>query len=290
VCIAGLGLWYAFAKGHRRAGLVTATLGVAWTCVALLVVVPVFSGDESVFYGAYEAVGGSPTGIVRTIFTDPTTILGAVTESRDLLYVALLAVPLAGAFLLAPGLAAVALPQLLANVLAGIDWTTDPHAHYVAGIIPFLFAAIAFGIGRLSVVRATRVAVLVLTLTAAAAIAGPWPGGIARTPSWEGSDAAPEALAARRAAVSLVPPGAAVSTTNRVGSYLSARRYLYSVPVIGRADWIVLDNSDPWIPDAFGGDVDLPKFDAFVERIQTSPRWNEVFEQGPVVVYRRVGS
>ena len=74
-----------------------------------------------------------------------------MTESRDLLYVALLAVPLAGAFLLAPGLAAVALPQLLANVLAGFVGTTDPHAHYVAGIIPFLFAAIAVGLGRLAV-------------------------------------------------------------------------------------------------------------------------------------------
>ena len=65
ICIAGLGLWYAFAKGRRRSGLAIASLGVAWTCVALLVVVPAFSGGESVFYGAYDSVGSSPTGIVE---------------------------------------------------------------------------------------------------------------------------------------------------------------------------------------------------------------------------------
>jgi uncharacterized membrane protein len=290
VGIAGLGLWYAFAKGRRRAGLVIAALGVAWTAFALLVVVHAFSGGESVFYGAYGDVGGSPTGIVETAFTDPTKILSAVAESRDLAYVALLAVPLAGAFLLSPGLAAVSLPQLLANLLASVDDTTDPHAHYVAGIIPFLFAAIAVGLARLSLPKANRVAALVLTFTLAASIAGPWPGSVARKPSWEGGEAAPGALAARRAAVRLIPSDAPVSSTNRLGSFLSARRYVYSVPVIGRAEWIAVDTTDPWMPGAFGGDVDVPRFSAFLERLRADPAWTKVFEQGPVVVYRRVGA
>ena len=291
VCIAGLGLWYAFAKGRRRGGLAIAALGVAWTTIALVVIVPAFSGGDSVFYGVYESVGGSPTGIVRTAITDPMAVLRETSESRDLLYVALLVVPLAGAFLLAPGLAAVSLPQLFANVLAGTAWTTDPHAHYVAGIVPFLFAAIAIGLGRLSDPRATRAAALVLTLTVAAGIAGPWPGGLARKPSWEGGEAAPEAVAARRAAVGLIPSRAAVSTTNRMGSYLSARRYVYSVPVIGDADWIAVDTSDPWLtPAPFTGDFDVTRFQAFLDRIRASSHWRRVFKEGPVEVYRRVDS
>ena len=38
--IAGLGIWYALARGHRLAGVVIAAIAVAWTAVALYVVVP----------------------------------------------------------------------------------------------------------------------------------------------------------------------------------------------------------------------------------------------------------
>ena len=57
-----------------------------------------------------------------------------------MLYVFLLAAPLGGLFVLAPGLAAVALPQLAANLLADWSSSTDPRAHYVAGVVPFLLA------------------------------------------------------------------------------------------------------------------------------------------------------
>ena len=48
---------------------------------------------------------------------------------------------------------------------------------------------------------------------------------------------------ALRSAVELVPGGAAVSATNLAGSHLSARRYVYSAPVLGRAEWVVLDTA-----------------------------------------------
>ena len=60
--VAALGLWYALARGRRRAGAVVAGAGLVWTVVALAVVVPAFYGGESPFYGDYEKVGGSPAG------------------------------------------------------------------------------------------------------------------------------------------------------------------------------------------------------------------------------------
>ena len=150
VWIAALGLWYAFARGHRKAGLTIGIVGLAWTVVAVRVVVPAFSGGSSNYYSVYDAVGGSPGGVVRTAFTDPLAILSAATHGGDVFYVTMLALPLAGVFVLAPALAAVALPQLAATLLAGFPATTDPRAHYIAGIIPFLLAATVLGLGRLS--------------------------------------------------------------------------------------------------------------------------------------------
>ena len=42
-----------------------ALLGVAWTFVAIYVVVPAFAGEDSIFFGFYDQVGGSPGGVVQ---------------------------------------------------------------------------------------------------------------------------------------------------------------------------------------------------------------------------------
>jgi uncharacterized membrane protein len=288
LALAGLGLWYALARDRRLAGFVIAVAGAAWTVVAFSVIVPAFSTGSSVFYGAYETVGGSPSGIVRTAFTDPLVIVSAATSWHDVLYVFLLAAPLGGLFVLAPGLAAVALPQLSANLLA--DWTsaTDPRAHYVAAVLPFLLAAVALGLARLSATGRLRGAVLVLTLSVVSSVmVGPWPGAIAGTPDFYRTDTSPAFLGALEHAVALVPEGAAVSATNRVASHLSARRYVYDAPVLGRSEWVVLDSSDNWVPGSWGGGDDPVALRAFRDRLERSAQWRRVFADSGVYVYRR---
>ena len=289
VVVAALGVWYAVARGRRTTGIAIAAAGVGWTFVALYAIVPQFSGGESAFYGFYEDVGGSPWGIVRTTFTDPVAILSAVGQGRDLLYVFLLGAPVAFAFLLAPGLAAVALPQLAANHLADLSSATDPHAHYVAGILPFFFAAIAVGLGRLSPTGRVRGAVLVLTLSLAATImVGPWPWAVGGSPSFYRVDTPSEHIAAVRRAVALVPGDAPVSSTNRAGSHLSARRYVYSAPVLGRAEWVVLESSDAWIPREAGGSENPEALRSFQERLEQSSEWRRIYAVDGVFVYRRM--
>jgi uncharacterized membrane protein len=293
--IAGLGIWYALARGRRRAGLTIAGLGVAWTLFALYVIVPAFSGGSSVFYGLYTEVGGSPLGIVRTTFTDPGAILSALSGSSEVLYLILLSAPLAGLFLLAPGLTAVALPQLLVNLIADADGPTDPRHHYIAGTIPFLFAAAAIGLGRLPSARRVPAAGLVLGLSVTISVLlGPWPGPIHRVPIRYQLDAPAGHVDVLRRAVALVPEGAPVSSTNKVGSHLAARRYLFSIPVTGnaeqKAEWILLDSYDLWLSHkGFPFLVDRPpaELEAFRERIERSPSWAKVFEEDGVYVFRR---
>ena len=204
----------------------------------------------------------------------------------------LLAVPLAGLFVLAPGLALVALPQLAANLLAGREHVTDPHVHYVAGIVPFLFAASAIGLARLSPTSRTRAVVVALTISVAATVAlGPWPRTVLGASDWDtlGTlDTSPEHVAALEEAVALVPADAAVSSTNRLGSHLSDRRYVYSAPLLGRAEWVVLDLADTWVPITFGGGAAPDALAAFQARIEADPDWTSVYANDGVFVYRRV--
>ena len=85
-----------------------------------------------------------------------------------------------------------------------------------------------------------------------------------------------------------MPDGAAVSTTNRLGSHLSDRRYVYSAPVLGRAEWVVLDTKDTWIPVTYGGGADLHGIAALRDRLEVDPGWRRVFSSDDVYVFRRV--
>jgi uncharacterized membrane protein len=288
--LAALGLWHWLAGGQRRAGLAITAAGMTWTLVCLLVIVPAFRSGENPFYGRYASVGGSPQGILKTVFTDPGAIVSALGTGADVSYLVLLAAPLAGAFLFGPALAAVALPQLLLNGLSDWPTTTDPRHHYVAGVIPFLFAGAIFGLARLPAARRTRAAAAIFLLsTTFAVVLGPTP--VAPGTASIGFQATlPRAhIEALRSAVSLVPEDAAVTATNRAGSHLSARRHSYSVPTVGRAKWALIDTWNAWMP-ASKGRAEGPHPEllrAFLNRIQASPRWRQVFERDGVFVFER---
>jgi uncharacterized membrane protein len=289
VVLAALGIWYALARRRRREGLVIMLAGIGWTMFALEVIVPHYSGAESPFYGPFDDVGGSPSGLVRTAITDPGAIASAVTEGRDFVYLFLLVAPLAAAFLLSPLLAAVALPQFAVNLLADDPGTTDPHEHYVAAVLPFLFAAAAIGLARLSESGRLRAVLVVLTVSVTASLAvGPWPGTLLGAPGWDPLPSSRSHLRALEHAVSLVPDGAPVTSTNRIGAHLAERRYLYSVPVVGRAEWIVLEQADVWIPQAYSGTSEPEVLRTFELEMRRSSGWRKVFDEDGVLVFRKV--
>ncbi len=288
--VAGLGVWYALARGRRAAGSAIAGAGVAWTAVAVYVVVPAVRGGGSMFYGFYEHVGGSPQGVARTLVTNPGAVAAALLEPHDLVYLAWLGVPLLFLFLLSPALAAVAIPQLLASGLSDFRAMTDPRYHSVAAVIPFLVAATVLGIARLPASRrsAASSAVLVCSATLSLVVA-PWPRALGVAPLGGRETPSHERVAALREAVSLVPPGAPVAVSNGPGAHLSDRRYVYSVPNLGRAGWVVLDLADPWVvePDS----PILANRPAVVRglerRLARGGSWRKVFERDGVVVFRR---
>lgn len=293
--LAALGVWYALARRRFSAGAAIAGAGVAWTLVALEVVVPAFSGAQSPYYGLYASVGGSPLGIARTALTDPLAIVAALSGRDELLYLLLLAAPLLGLFLVAPSLALVSLPQLLVNMLADAAGPTDPRHHYIAGVVPVLAAATVLGVARFAPPRRAPAAAAVLATSAALAVAfGPWPGPFERVPLRYELDAPPGHTDVLRRAVGLVPADAAVTASNKAGSHLAERRFLFLVPVLenteAKAEWVLLDTYDRWLShDGLPFLVERPRaeVEAFRDRLLADPTWVVRLEEGGVYVFER---
>ena len=273
--VAGLGVWYVLARGERVAGTVMALGGVALGAFYLGVVIPHFrEGAAPAFYERYDAVGGSPSGIVETAFTDPLALLRAVTEGRDLAYLFQLSLPLVGIFLAAPLLVLPALPELAANLLSEVPTQTSIEFHYTAPIAPFLVTAAVLGVARVP-----RLAPVVL----AACLAG----AVFLGPLWAGElrpDRVSDHDRIAQRAVDLIPADAAVSSTNGLGAHLSARRRIFSFPVIEEAEWVAVDLRRASYLDRRSA----PSTAAVpLARLRQSGAWETVLEDDGVFVLRR---
>ncbi len=236
---------------------------------------PHFRGGASPeFYDRYDAVGGSPAGLVKTMLTDPVTVMSAVTEGRDLTYLFQLGVPLVFAFLAAPLVLIPALPELAANLLSETTTQTSIEFHYTAPIVPFLVAGAIFA--------ATRHRLLPPIILAASVL-----GAVVLGPLWAG-ELAPKRVSEHdrvaQRAVSLIPSGAAVSATNGLGSHLSARRRSFSFPVVEDADWIAVDLKRASYLDRRSS----PSTAAVpLARLLRSGGWSTVLDEDGIVVLRR---
>jgi len=284
--VAGYGLWYAFARHRRRAGLLIAAAGIAWSAFAVEVVLRHFNhGAASSFYSRYSDVGGSPGGVLRTAVTRPWEL--ATTAATHWQYLLHLGLPLAGLFLLSPLVLVAAIPDLALNLLSGTATQQSIHFHYTAGLIAPLVVASVLGAARLRrPVAVAMVAVGVALVSNFVLGAIPlwrfFPGG--ETYGAFATRVTPHDRIAERA-VHLIPAGAVVSTTNSLGAKLSARRRVLSFPTIQDATWIAADETQPGYLDQ--GLKFVPTATRLA-RLRRDPSWRLVFEQDGVLVFRRV--
>lgn len=289
--VAMLGIWHAVAHGRRRVGALIIVVGTSVAVLATAVLVPHYApGGGSPFEGRYAAVGGSPAGIVRGAVEHPLRLVQAATEHQDLSYLADLLISLGGLSLLAPLLAASAVPELALNVLSSTRTQTSIHFHYTAGAIPGLVAAAVLGAARVQR-RWPRVSpalsrALVLLALASGVVLGPLPVW-SRLPFGSTLAARDHVVTAHdRAAARVlrsVPAGVAVSATNALGAHLSERRRIFSFPVIREANWVVVDVTHPsYLDDVRGG-----RFAAAYGSLRRDARWRVVREEDGVVVLRR---
>ncbi len=292
--VAAMGLWYALRPAARKAGLAIAAAGTLVSLLAVTVVVPFFApGGGSPFAGRYAEVGGSPGGMARTAVTDPAALIAATTEGRDVGYLGDLLLPLLGLPLLAPLAALTAAPELLLNLLSDTRTQTSIHFHYTAGAIPGLMVAAVLGAARLRrrfgwARRPEGRAVVVSTLVAGVLL-GPLPIW-AHVPFGAELGAREHVVGAHAAvaerALRVIPDDAAVSATNTLGAHLSARRRVFSFPVLGGAEWVAVDRTRPSHRDEA---VAPQKFAASLARLEATGRFETVFDEDGILVLRRRG-
>ncbi len=301
LALAMLGLWLAV-RGARRAGAALAAGGVAWSLLAVLWIIPRFNdGRGSAFVDRYSGLGDDGGGVLRTVLTRPWEVADTLASADRLVYLLALLVPLALLPLAAPLLAAGALPDLAINLLSGLESQHRIEFHYVAVITPFFIAASILGLARMR--RLRRPAGLARALGHTPAVIGCWVGLVALAgvvqgpgPWWSvvpggsqeraGSYAVGDHARVAARAVALVPGEAVVSAGNTMGAHLSERERIYMFPVVRDADWVVVDRTRPYVGDR----RDPALHAAHLARLRADDRFEIVFDEDGVIVFRRTGA
>ncbi|MGZ4199716.1 MAG: DUF2079 domain-containing protein [Thermoleophilia bacterium] len=304
--IAVMGAYFALRKRSFRPLILTA-LAAAYFVFAVKVVLPHYSPGGSPFLNRYADLGSSVNGIGANFVLKPGVTLGHLFAGANLSYLFHLLWPFAFTSLLSPLTTLIAAPEYALNALASNVFQRSFEFHYVAGEVPFLFAGAVLGVARardwlarggrrtrLSPARVGSVSVgtLATVVLAAAVLAnfllGPLPFSLPGAHYSGGNYAVRGHAKVLDMAIKMIPSAGnvTVSTENNAGSHLSARRVIYTFPHTDNAQWIIVDQTNPFVfdhPDAVGHSEALGA-------LVLNQNYQSVFARDGVYVFKRIGN
>ena len=289
--VAAIGIIMALAYKRPRPGLLLAAWGLAWSFLAIFVIIPHFNPVHHYYFwsegGVLNPSGGhfSVGGLIGQLATGWPTKLPTL---------ALILLPTAFLSLWSP-LVLAAVPSLLLRFVGtnsaywGTDW------HYNATVMPIVFIAAIDGMARIRAARAAgepgRLSGLLerngapLMLGIAAALAFQFPLSQLWTP--QTYSLGPH-VAAARAAMARVPDGATVATDLDLLAPLAARTDTFWLGNSGNpaTQYVVFDTaSTDWAATGWSPAHVL----GFVENLMHDVRYRQIYVNDGVYVFIRSG-
>jgi uncharacterized membrane protein len=288
--LAAIGLIIAIAYKRPRAGMLLAVWGLAWSFLAIIVIIPHFSPTHSYLYwtdgGTVSPVGGhfSVTGVISQLAS------GWPTKVPTL---ALILLPTAFLALRSP-LVIAAVPSLALRFVGTNSAYWGTAWHYNATVMPIVFIAAIDGIARIRAASPERgqsrpAALLArhgaaLMVGIAAALAFQFPLSYLWAPQTYSID---QHVAAARAAMARVPDGATVATDLDLLAPLAARTdtfWLGNFSTNPATRYIVFDTaSTDWQPPP-------SNVLTFVEGLNHGVRYRQIYVNDGVYVFIRSGA
>jgi len=213
---------------RRRIGAALAGAGIAWFILATQVAIPALGGNLNYYSARFGGDRGSSLGTVFVFLVEhPIRTLGNLANMPNAEIIVALVVCSGGLALLAPRFLLLAVPGLAANLLSAYSYQHGLHFQYQ--LVPSAAFALAAACGAGAVTRRfdgrvrRAYSVVLFAGIAVAVVLSPAIRELRATRP-------PALLAAKRHALSLVPPNVAVAAAPDLVPHLSHRRAVYQLP------------------------------------------------------------
>jgi hypothetical protein len=249
-------LWIALRNGDRRFGVLVAVLSLAWSVVAVKVVVPHFSAGESSYWARYLPPGSAArypvtqADVMSYWLNHPTQVLNDLLSEAKLSYVHRMLFPLGYLSLLNPITLAAGIPSALLVLLSYEPHMYSGVAHYSVELVPVVVVSAILGAELISKLAASRFRLsplltigLCCLYVAGASLANQRVNGfspLAQTFALPVSTAHDRLL---DQVLASIPADASVSAQDQLNAHLSDRGQIYFFPDLNgnRVQYIVLD-------------------------------------------------
>ncbi|MBI2442602.1 MAG: DUF2079 domain-containing protein [Candidatus Levybacteria bacterium] len=273
-----------YLKKELVLGSIVAIVSLTTFYMLFSVVIPGIRGEQHFAAEYFSDFGDSPSGIVKGVLTSPGKVFETTTDPTRIQYLRKLFLPIGYFSILSPLYLIFALPDLLINLLSKNDNFHQIYYQYTATITPFLFIAAMFGVRLLRYFLPripfplVTVYVVVMALYGSY-LYGPLPYAVERnidmfTKPRSNKDAIEKYLES-------IPDDASVTASNQLGSHLSERKFIYTLPDgMNAATYVLfLLNDQTTQPTLQARDL--------ADRMRYDPSYILLFQDGDFVVFKR---
>lgn len=243
------GIFIFIFQKKRLFGSVVFLVSVAAFYFLIWHAIPGALGAQHFALSYYSEFGDSPSQIIKTALLSPQKIFMTFFEVSRLDYLNKLFLPVGFLSVLSPFLLVFAAPDLLIDLLSNNVQLHQIYYQYTAPISPFIFISAIFGLRRLRRIIKIReifpVIFLLITSCYGAYYFGPMPGALESNLDMFTKSVDEDKQIENY--ISKIPRRVSVAASNNLGSHLSQRQRIYTVPQgIGKADVIVFLLTNPY--------------------------------------------
>ena len=279
------GIFIALFKKKKIVGSTLVAIGFGMFYFLIWKAIPAVRGGQHFALSYYSDFGSTPTGIVKNILFSPLKVISILLSQERPYYVLQLLLPLGFLPLVAPWVLLFTSPDLAINLLANNQQFHQIYYQYTSVITPFLFISAIYGIVLLTKKAPfVKEHILVYTLLLCSLISayyfGPLPG--ARNPNIDMFIKPQPYKDVITNFLNDIPPSFSVAATNNLGSHLSHRQKIFTVPVgINQADIIAFLLNDPFAQPSLKAQKQM------AENMKHNKNYIEVFRENDFVVFEK---
>ena len=233
----------------------------------------------------YSDFGDSPSGIIKNIILSPNKTLPIIFEKNHLIYIFQLFFPLGFLSFFSPQILIFAIPDLVINLLSNNTQLHEIYYQYSSTITPFIFISAIYSVIRLKKrfknLSYSGLAILLVILSLYSAYSmGPLPGS--RRPNTDMFSKQLQNAGIIEDFLSDIPRRYSVAATNNIGSHLSHRQRIYTIPVgIDQADVVIFLLNDPYAQPSLAAQKEM------VYKLRHDDRYIEIYELNDFIAFQK---
>lgn len=239
-------------------------------------IIPFFKGGNHFALEYYSQFGSTTSEVIKNILLNPIKTISTLSEGTRLFYLSELFGPLGYLSLLFPVLLIFTVPDLMINLLSQNPQLHQIYYQYSSTITPFVFIAAIFAakllLSKAKVLNPQKIAIYIFITTLIFAYqTGPLP--FSKRANIDMFIKQMENRFVVKTMIDSIPKNLSVASTNNLGSHLSQREKIYTIPYgLDRADAIV------FLLERGYSEIDYNTQLKMIEKLRNDPMFTLEFE------------